>query len=218
MKIIVMGCGRTGSQVSMVLDQRGHEVTVIDHDANSDGRLGPEFRGRVIKGVGFDRDVLLQAGIETAEAFVAASSSDNANIVAARIARNIYHVPRVVARLYDPRQAEIYKRLGLTTISSTTWGAERIRQILTHTDLDVWNTFGRGEVSIISIDAPQTLVGRTVTQLNVAGEVLVIAITRDDHAILPVSGTEFLDGDLIHLAVAATAMTRLEGLLGLERS
>jgi trk system potassium uptake protein TrkA len=193
-------------------------VTVIDHDANSDGRLGPEFRGRVIKGVGFDRDVLLQAGIENAEAFVAASSSDNANIVAARIARNIYHVPRVVARLYDPRQAEIYKRLGLTTISSTTWGAERIRQILTHTDLDVWDSFGRGEVSIVSIDASQSLIGRTVMQLNIPGEVLVIAITRDDHAILPVSGTEFMDGDLIHFAVAATAMTRLEGLLGLERS
>jgi trk system potassium uptake protein len=217
MKIIVMGCGRIGSQISMILDKEGHEVTVIDHDANSEGRLAPTFKGRVIRGLGFDRNVLNEAGIETADAFVTASSSDNANIVAARIARNIFHVPRVIARLYDPRQAEIYQRLGLTTISSTTWGAERIRQILTHTDLDVWNSFGRGEVSIVSIDTPSHLVGRTVSQLNIPGEIIIIAITRNDHALMPVSGTEFQDGDLIHLAVIASAMPRLEEMLGLER-
>ena len=217
MKIIVMGCGRIGSQVSMILDQQGHAVTVIDHDANAAGRLDPNFKGRVIPGLGFDRDVLAGAGIEQADAFVAASQSDNANIVAARIARTIFHVPRVVARLYDPRRAEIYQRLGVTTISSTTWGAERIRQILTHTDLDVWSTFGRGEVSIVSIEAPQPLVGHSVAQLNVPGEVIVIAITRDDKALMPISGTEFREGDLIHLAVVASAMSRLEEMLGLER-
>ncbi|MBI4730924.1 MAG: TrkA family potassium uptake protein, partial [Chloroflexi bacterium] len=162
MKVIVMGCGRTGSQISMVLERDGHDVTVIDHDANAEGRLGANFRGRVIRGVGFDKSVLTDAGIEKADAFVAASSSDNANIVAARIARNIFHVPRVVALLYDPRRAEIYQRLGLTTISSTTWAAERIRQVLTHTDFDVWDIFGRGEVSIVSLDAPSHLVGRSI--------------------------------------------------------
>jgi len=217
MKVIVMGCGRIGSQTSMSLDQHGHDVTVIDHDANASGRLGKSFRGRVVPGLGFDRDVLGNAGIEQADAFVAASQSDNANIVAARIARTIFHVPRVVARLYDPRRAEIYQRLGVTTISSTTWGAERIRQILSHTDLDVWSTFGRGEVSIVSIEAPQPLVGHSVAQLNVPGEVIVIAITRDDKALMPISGTEFREGDLIHLAVLASAMTRLEEMLGLER-
>ena len=217
MKVIVMGCGRIGSQASLSLDQHGHDVTVIDHDANASGRLGGNFKGRVIPGLGFDRDVLTSAGIEQADAFVAASQSDNANIVASRIARNIFHVPRVVARLYDPRRAEIYQRLGVTTISSTTWGAERIRQILTHTDLDVWTTFGRGEVSIISIEAPQQLAGHSVAQLTVPGEVTVIAITRDDKALMPISGTEFREGDLIHLAVVASAMTRLEEMLGLER-
>lgn len=217
MKVIVMGCGRLGSQVSLGLDHEGHDVTVIDHDGTAEGRLEKDFRGRIIRGVGFDKDVLTEAGIEQADAFVAASSSDNANIVAARIARNIFHVPRVVARLYDPRRAEIYQRLGLTTISSTTWGAERIRQVLTHTDLDVWDTFGRGEVSIISLDAPSHLVGRTVNQLNVPGELMVIAITRKDRALMPISGTEFQEGDLLHLAVLASAMTRLEEMLGLER-
>lgn len=217
MKVIVMGCGRIGSLVSKLLDTANHDVTVIDHDANADGRLGPTFKGRIIKGLGFDRNVLLQAGIEQTEAFVSASQSDNANIVAARIARNIFHVPRVVARLYDPRRAEIYQRLGLTTISSTNWGAERICQVLTHTDLDVWDTFGRGEVSLIRLEVPSHLVGRTVQNLNVPAEVTVVTITRNDQAFIPSSGTELQEGDMLNLVVLATAMDRLSELLGLER-
>jgi trk system potassium uptake protein TrkA len=201
----------------MALDQRGHEVTVIDHDANSDGRLGPEFRGRVIKGVGFDRVVLLQAGIETAEAFVAASSSDNANIVAARIARYIFKVPRVIARLYDPLRAEVYKRLGLTTISTTTWGAERIYELITHTDLDVTHTFGRGEVSILSVEASYELAGRSVREISIPGEISVISITREDRAFIPSAGTTFREGDVLHLTVMASAMGRVEQMLGMER-
>jgi trk system potassium uptake protein TrkA len=217
MKVIVMGCGRIGSQVSKLLDEQGHDVTVIDHDQNAEGRLPKSFRGRLVKGLGFDRNVLIDAGIEHADAFVAASQSDNANIVAARTARNIFHVPRVVARLYDPRQAEIYERLGLTTISSTLWGAERIYQVLTHTDLDVWLTFGRGEVSLVHLEAPPQLVGRRVSQLNVAGEVLVVTITRNNAAFVPDLGTEFREGDMIHLAVLTASMERLEDMLGMER-
>jgi trk system potassium uptake protein len=216
MKVIVMGCGRIGSQVSQLLSDQGHEVTVIDHDANSDGRLGPNFKGSIIKGLGFDRNILMQAGIEQAEAFVAASQSDNANIVAARIARNLFHVPRVVARLYDPRRAEIYQRLGLTTISSTNWGAERIFQVLTHANIDVWNTFGNGEVALVHVELPPQLTGRNVMQLNVPGEVMVVSITRNDRAFIPASGTEFHEGDLINLVVLSSAMDRLEELLGME--
>jgi trk system potassium uptake protein TrkA len=217
MKVIVMGCGRIGSQVSKLLDGQGHKVTVIDHDANADGRLGPAFKGRIIKGVGFDRKVLIDAGIEQADAFVAASMSDNANVVAARIARNIFHVPRVVARLYDPRRAEIYQRLGLTTISSTNWGAERIFQVLIHTDLDVWDTFGHGEVSMVQVEASPQLIGHSVNQLNVPGEMLVTSITRNDQAFIPTSGAEVREGDVIHLVVLSSAMDRLEEMLGLER-
>ena len=217
MKIIVMGCGRIGSQVSQLLAENGHDVTVIDHDANADGRLGPSFKGVIIKGLGFDRDILIKAGIEKVDAFVAASQSDNANIVAARIVRNIFHVPRVVARLYDPRRAAIYQRLGLTTISSTNWGAVRICQVLTHTEIDVWDTFGRGEVSLVRIDTPPLLVGRNVMNLNVPGEVMVVSITRNDEAFIPASGTEFQEGDLIYLAVLSSSMERLEELFGLER-
>ena len=215
MKVIVMGCGKVGSQVSRRMAEEGHDVVVVDSDPASFTRLGAKFPGKVVTGVGFDRNVLLEAGIEHAEAFAATSASDNANIVAARIARNIYHVPRVVARLYDPRRAEIYQRLGLVTISSTTWGAERIYELITHSELDAVMTFGQGEVSLIAVEAPPRLVGRMVNQVSIPGEVSVVAITRQGEARIPALGSEFRSGDLIHFAVSASAMQRLEALLGL---
>jgi trk system potassium uptake protein len=217
MKIIVMGCGRVGSEVSLLLVRQGHDVTVIDHDDNSLTRLGQDFKGRVVHGLGFDRNVLIDAGVETAEGFIAASSSDNANIVAARTARNIFRVPRVVARLYDPVRAEVYHRLGLSTISSTQWGAERIVEVVTHTDLDVLQVFGDGGTTMVRVEVPSRLIGYHVAQMNIPGEVLVTAIKRDDHTFIPVSGTEFQEGDVLYLVVIPSAMVRLEEMLGLER-
>ena len=217
MKIIIMGCGRVGSQVSWLLVKQGHEVTVIDHDANALAKLGLDFKGKVVRGLGFDQSVLHEAGIEHTEGFVAASSSDNANIVAARIARNIFHVPRVVARLYDPLRAEVYQRLGLTTISTTGWGAERIVEVMTHTDLDVLPIFRDGGTTLLRVEIPVRLSGHYVNQVNIPGEVMVIAVTRDEQTFIPVSGTEFREGDIVHLSVIPSAMTRLEGMLGLER-
>jgi trk system potassium uptake protein TrkA len=219
MKVIIMGCGRVGEQLSWMLTNEGHQVTVIDYNALSLARLGVNFKGQTVLGVGFDRDVLVTAGIEEADAFAATSSSDNANIIAARIARNYFHVPRVVARLYDPRRAEIYQRLGLLTISSTTWGAERIREILTHSDLDPILTFGSGEICVLSLEAPYHVVGKMVKHLMIPGETLVISITRQGHAFMPLMGSEIHNGDILHLAILASAMERIKALLDLgERS
>jgi trk/ktr system potassium uptake protein len=215
MNVIVMGCGRVGEQLILLLVAEGHQVVVIDCDVRALDRLGPNFKGRRVIGVGFDHDVLIEAGIKEADAFAATSSSDNANIVAARIARNVFRVPRVVARLYDPRRAEIYRRLGLLTISSTTWGAERIRELLTHADLDPILTFGSGEVCLLSIEAPYRLVGKNTRQLTVPGEISVIAITRQGHSSLAMVGSEFQLGDTLHIAVLASAMDRLNDFLGL---
>jgi len=215
MKVIIMGCGRVGEQLARLLVEEGHAVTVIDYDATALARLGEGFRGHRVLGVGFDRQVLEEAGIEQADAFTATSASDNANIIAARIARNIFKVPKVVARLYDPRRAEIYQRLGLLTISSTTWGAERIRELLTHTDLDPILSFGSGEVCLLNIETPPSLVGRMVKHVTIPGEIQVVSITRHGHAFLPLGGTEFQGGDLIHLAVLAAAMERIEDLFGI---
>ena len=216
MKIIVMGCGRVGEAVSLLLAEDGHDVTVIDKDRAALERLKPRFKGRVVNGIGFDRDVLIAAGIEQAESFAATSSSDSVNIVSARIARNIFQVPRVVARLFDPRRAEIYRRLGLVTMSSTEWGAGRIRELLTHAELDPVLTFGNGEAKILSVVVPEPLVGRMVRDVTMVGECFVVSITRDGQAFLPLLGTEFRKGDTIHLAVMASAMERVESLLGLS--
>jgi trk system potassium uptake protein len=215
MKIIIMGCGRVGVEVSKMLENEGHQVTVIDPNLANLENLSPAFKGTRIRGVGFDRSVLIQAGIETADAFVSTSASDNANIIAARIARNIFHVPRVVARLYDSRSAEIYRRLGLVTISMTSWGAQRITELLTHTNLDPIYYFGRGEVSLVAIDIPSHLVGRQVSHVTVPGEISVVTITREGEALMTTSGTEFREGDLVYFTVQASAMNRLEALLGL---
>ncbi len=215
MKIIIMGCGRIGSMVSQLLQDEGHQVTVIDPDTANLDRLGTAFHGARIGGVGFDRQVLLQAGIESADAFVATSASDNANIISARIARNIFHVPRVIARLYDPRRAEIYRRLGLVTISMTDWGARRINELLAHAELEPTFYFGKGEVTLVAVEAPLALVGRLVNDLTVPGEISVVVITRQGEALMVTLGTELCQGDLVHFAVQASAMGRLEALLGL---
>lgn len=214
MNVIIMGCGRVGEQLGRLLIAEGHHVTVIDPSAVALEHLGSDFKGRKIKGIGFDRDVLLQAGIATADAFAAASSSDNANVLAARIARNIFSVPRVVARLYDPRRAEIYERLGLRTISSTTWGAERIMEILVHSELDPILTFGNGEVNLVAIEIPGHWSGRQVKQLIVQGEINVINITRKGKAFIPIMGTELHADDLVHLVVSADAMDRFNMMFG----
>jgi trk system potassium uptake protein TrkA len=218
MKVIIMGCGRVGEAVSRLLAEEGHAVSVIDRDAAALERLGPTFRGQKVHGVGFQRPVLLAAGIEQADAFVATSSSDNANVVAARLARSAFHVPKVVARLYDPRRAEIYQRLGLVTISSTTWGAERIHELLTHRDLDPVVVFGNGEVCVLSVEVPPALAGRSVQQLTVSGEINVIAVTREGRAFIPALGTALRAGDSVHLAALAGAIERLEDWLGLRAS
>jgi trk system potassium uptake protein TrkA len=215
MNVIIMGCGRVGEQVSRLLADEGHRVAVIDQDERALARLGPHFKGRRVTGLGFDRNVLIESGIERADAFAATSSSDNANIVAARIARNVFHVPKVVARLYDPQRAEIYRRLGLVTISSTTWGAERIHELLTHGSLDPVLAFGSGEVCVLSIETPPMLVGRTVKEVTAPGEISLVAVTRAGIAFIPAFGTELRDRDVIHLVVLAEAMERLEVWLGL---
>jgi trk system potassium uptake protein TrkA len=216
MKVIIMGCGKIGAQVSQRLEAEGHEVTVIDPEPASFALLGSQFKGRRLSGVGFDRKVLIEAGIEHAEAFAATSTSDTANIVAARIARTIFHVPRVVCRLYDPRRAEIYKRLGLVTISVTTWGAHRIYELLSHAELDTLLSFGQGQVALVEAEVPPQLEGRSVSHVSVPGEIIVVAITRQGEAFVPIMGSEFRRGDLVQFAVHASAMERLEMLLGLK--
>ena len=130
MRVVVVGCGRMGAQVARDLDREGHQVTVIDESADTFRRLGSEFAGQTVLGLGIDEDVLRAAGIEQADAFVAVAQSDSINIMAAQVAKEFFGVPKVVARMYDPRREDVYRSLGLETISPTIVGAQLIREAI----------------------------------------------------------------------------------------
>lgn len=214
MKFLIIGCGRVGAGLAKTLINRGHSVTVVDKDPLAFDRLGDKFKGQTIAGIGFDREVLLKAGIERADGVAAVTSSDEANVVAARIARDIFHVPKVVARLYDVRQAEIYKRLGIQTIAPDSWGINRIADLLLHSPLETIYSLGSGDVELVETEVPPLLVGKAVRDLTVAGEIHVVSITRENKTFLPTLGTIFREGDLLHLAVLTTSTNRLRELLG----
>lgn len=214
MRIVIVGCGRVGSGLSQTLAAGGHAITVIDKDPLAFEKLGRKFTGRTIVGVGFDRDVLLSAGIDHADGLAAVTASDEANVVTIRIAREVFHVPRVVARLYDTRQAEIYSRLGLQTIAPASWGINRIADLLLYSPLEAVFTIGSGDVEIVATEVPYLLVGKTVRDLTIASEIHVVSITRANRTFLPTLGTIFQAGDMLHLAALITATERLKQLLG----
>jgi trk system potassium uptake protein TrkA len=213
MYVIVIGCGRMGSGLAQSLVRRGHDVVAVDREAGALANLGPAFRGRTLVGIGFDRETLIHAGIERADALAAVTSSDDANIVVARAARLIFRVPRVVARLYDPRTAEIYRRLGLQTVSTTEWGVQRIAELITYSHLDAVVSLG-SDIDIVDAELPPTLAGRSVGDLCVPGEVQVVAVSRGGRSFLPNAATRLQAGDLLHLAVVAASVERLKSLLG----
>lgn len=216
MKIIVVGCGRNGSGLAEALSKNGHAVTVVDSDPAAFLQLGKDFKGKVIQGVGFDRDVLMKAEIDRTDALAAFTASDESNAVIARIAREIYHVPKVVARLYDRRKAEIYKRLGVQTLSSTTWGIKRAADILSYSPLNAVFSFGNGDVELVKIEVPSLVAGRRVNDLTVLGDIHVVAIERGNKTVLPTAGTTFQRGDMLYIAAAITAGGQLKRLLGLN--
>lgn len=216
MKIIIIGCGRVGAGLAQNLSRRGHTVTVVDKDPTTFERLGSPFAGQTVAGIGFDRDVLLQAGIERADGLAAVTGSDEANAVIARVARQVFRVPRVVARLYDPRKAAVYQRLGLQTINPVTWGIHRIAELLCYSRLETILSLGSGEVDIVEAELPPLLAGRTVNEVTVSGEIQVVAISRKSKTFLPTLGTALQEGDLLHLAVLAASADRLKALLSIQ--
>lgn len=215
MKVIIIGCGRVGARLAHRLSERGDRVVVIDSDPAAFERLGPSFKGRTILGIGFDRDVLIQAGIERADALAATTVSDEANVTAARLARQVFKVPRVAARVYDPRKAEIYRRLDIQTISPVAISTDCLADLLDYSPMSPSMTLGTGEVKIVDVDIPYPFVGRLISELISAGEFQLVALTRHGQTFLPVPGTIFLEGDIAHLSVQSTSMERLKSLLKL---
>lgn len=196
--IVILGCGRVGSTLAHSLDDLGHTVAVIDMDTSAFRKLGQGFRGQTITGVGFDRQTLESAGIERAGAFAAVSSGDNSNILAARVARETYGVPSVVARIYDPRRAEIYQRLGIPTVATVGWTAgQMLRGLLPMGALEEYRD-PTGTVALSQVHVSDRWLGRRVTALEIASNARVAFLTRYGAAILPGPDTVLQDGDLVH--------------------
>lgn len=216
MDTIIIGCGRVGSGLAARLEAEGHAVAVIDKNSKARYMLPRAFGGRFLAGVGFHRRVLEEAGIATVEAFIAVTNGDNSNIVAARTAREVYRVPKVVARIYDPRRADIYRDLGITTVASARWTVQQIHQLLFHRDLEPERTFGNGETLLVRSGVPGYLAGRLARELNVEGEIQVVEVTRGGRSIIPSPATLLESEDLLTFVVTAESLGRLQGFLGTE--
>jgi trk system potassium uptake protein TrkA len=199
--IVIMGCGRVGSTLAHGLEIRGHSVAVIDQNAESFRRLPADFAGQTVKGVGFDQVTLLEAGIERADAFAAVSSGDNSNIIAARVARETFGVEKVVARIYDPKRAEVYERLGIPTVATVRWTADRmLRALDPHGSTEVWRD-PTSSVSITEVVLNPGWIGRSVQDLEDTTGTRVAYVMRFGLGALATPSMALQDGDQVFMLV-----------------
>ncbi|WP_405177241.1 TrkA family potassium uptake protein [Nocardia sp. NBC_01377] len=203
MYVVIMGCGRVGSSLARALVRIGHDVTVIDRDPSAFLRLGDNFPGEQLVGVGFDRDVLTRAGIERADAFAAVSSGDNSNIISARVARENFGVERVVARIYDAKRAAVYERLGIPTIATVPWTTDRfLRSLIGDTSTTTWRD-PTGTVAVTQLNLHEEWYGRTVRDLEQAVGARVAFIIRFGQGLLPDNKTIVQADDIVYVAATA---------------
>ncbi|MBI5193052.1 MAG: TrkA family potassium uptake protein [Nitrospirae bacterium] len=212
-KIIIVGCGRVGVELTLSLYNQGHTVSVVDVNPRAFDRLGPQFRGRTVQGECIDQDVLKRAGIETADALAAVTSSDSVNLICARIARDFFHIKHVVARVYNPVRMPIYEKLGLQTVASSSWGARRMEQLILQTELQGISAIGHGEVQIYEIIVPESWNGHKVSELIPAGSALPVSIVRGGRASLPGPETIIQTHDLLQVSATTEGAVALRGLI-----
>ena len=216
MHIVIMGCGRVGSTIAHNLESRGHSVAIIDQNPDAFRRLGPDFAGLTVTGVGFDREVLIEAGIERADAFAAVSSGDNSNIISARLARETFGVDRVVARIYDPKRAEVYERVGIPTVATVRWTADRmIRHLVPHGQLELWRD-PTSTVSIVEVPLHSGWVSRPLRALEDASGTRAAFIMRFGIGALPTASTVLQDGDQIFMLVTDEIAAKVAEITGSE--
>jgi trk system potassium uptake protein TrkA len=201
--VVVMGCGRVGSALAASLERLGHEVAVIDKDAQAFRRLGPDFQGRQVVGQGFHREVLVAAGTEKADAFAAVSSGDNSNIISARVARETFGIDRVVARIYDAKRAAVYERLGIPTVATVPWSTDRLMRMLMPDGVSSAWREPAGTVAILSLPLHEEWVGHSVKELEQATESRVAFIVRFGTGVLPRPDTVVQHEDTVYVAAVS---------------
>lgn len=212
MHIVIMGCGRVGSMLARGLEQRGHSVAVVDVSVEAFRRLGHDFKGTTVKGVGFDREVLEAADIRHADGFAAVSSGDNSNILAARVVREQYGVDNVVARIYDQGRAAVYERLGIPTVATVRWTVGQVmRRLLPEGSEPVWRD-PSGTVRLLQVYVHSSWVGKRIRDLSAAAQTPIPFVSRTGRGIVPDSETFFQDGDLIFVACPTERTDEIETL------
>ena len=194
-----MGCGRVGSLIAREFERLGRSVAVIDQLETAFRRLGPDFQGRTVAGIGFDREVLRAAGIEQADAFAAVSSGDNSNILSARVARETFGVHNVVARIYDPKRAEVYQRLGIPTVATVRWTADQMMRRLYPEGVQALWRDPTGVVDLVEVHVDDGWFGMTVRDIQVASGARVAFLSRIGESIIPTAETVIQEGDLVHV-------------------
>ncbi|MGY1603332.1 potassium channel family protein [Geodermatophilus sp. SYSU D00815] len=213
MHVVVMGCGRVGSAIARRLEEIGHSVAVIDQDPEAFRRLGPDFAGRQVTGLGFDRQTLLDAGIDSAGAFAAVSSGDNSNIISARVARETFGVQHVVARIYDEKRAEIYERMGIPSVATVPWTASRLlRELLSVKVSEMWRE-PTGQVLLERVTVTEAWIGRRLAEFEAASGARAAWIVRFGEAQLPTAATVLQDGDHLVLAVTDAITPRVHAVV-----
>ncbi|MGD0687647.1 MAG: TrkA family potassium uptake protein [Streptosporangiaceae bacterium] len=218
MHIVIMGCGRVGSTIAHILEDQGNTVAVIDQDAEAFRKLRPGFKGSKITGMGFDRDVLIEAGIERADAFAAVSSGDNSNVIAARVARESFSVHNVVARIYDPRRAEVYQRLGIPTVATVRWTADQmLRRLLPEGSEPLWRD-PTGHVVLAEVAISDAWLGEKVQSLEESAGARLAFISRLGEALLPVPGTVLQEGDVLHVMAQENDLERITAVFSRQRA
>jgi len=210
MHVIVVGCGRVGSGLATTLEDQGHTVAVIDKRSTAFRRLPESFRGRRIVGVGFDRNRLLEAGIEQADALAAVTNGDNSNILVARVAREAFQVERVVARIYDARRAAIYERLGIPTVATVQWATERVlRRILPETGGVEWID-PSARICLVERPLPAKWAGKPLADIEADGIVRIAGVSRLGKGTIPTANLVAQQGDVLWLAVSGDAMDEVD--------
>jgi trk system potassium uptake protein TrkA len=216
--IVVVGCGRVGSDLATQLSEDGHSVAIIDKNAESFRRLGESFNGKRIVGSGFDRTVLSQAGASEAQAFAAVTNGDNTNILCARIAQSTYGIKDVVARIYDPQRAAIYQRLGIPTVATVTWTTSQVKRWLLNEDETIAWTDDSATVMVLERFLPDTLAGKPVQQLNVGNDIRVVAVVRGSQGRLDIDGLYGQEDDKVLFMVTPEGARQLNSVLGIGQS
>jgi trk system potassium uptake protein len=211
--IVIMGCGRVGSTLAHILEDRDNTVSIIDRDPEAFRRLRSSFKGDRITGIGFDRAVLVQAGIERADAFAAVSSGDNSNIISARVARETFGVQRVAARIYDPRRAEVYERLGIPTVATVRWTADQmLRKLLPEGGEPLWRD-PTGKIVLADVAFSPRWIGEPVKTVEANTMTRIAFIDRLGQAFVPEPGTVLQEGDVLHVVAREDELDRIAAAL-----